>query len=156
MDAEHQRLIQALKGIQYIVINTCHGGFGLSDAAVKYYNRLQGRKIYIQNENRCWADQKFWLVPKKQRVVFPDKDIWNTLDITERQRINDLFEQQTFDVTTICRDDPYLVETVRDLGSKASGRFADLKIVEVPAGVDWCIEEYDGKEWVAEVHRIWR
>jgi hypothetical protein len=30
-----------------------------------------------------------------------------------------------------------------------------LLIVEVPADVDWYIEEYDGLEWVAEKHRTW-
>ena len=30
------------------------------------------------------------------------------------------------------------------------------KIVEVPDEVSWTIQEYDGKEWVAEVHRTWR
>ena len=31
----------------------------------------------------------------------------------------------------------------------------NLKIVEIPEGVRWEIEEYDGKEWVAEMHRTW-
>lgn len=30
-----------------------------------------------------------------------------------------------------------------------------LKIIEVPAGVAWDVENYDGKEWVAEKHRTW-
>jgi len=30
-----------------------------------------------------------------------------------------------------------------------------LKIVEIPAAVKWQIDEYDGWEWVAEVHRRW-
>jgi hypothetical protein len=25
----------------------------------------------------------------------------------------------------------------------------------VPDGVEWTVEEYDGREWVAEVHRTW-
>jgi hypothetical protein len=36
-----------------------------------------------------------------------------------------------------------------------SGRCAELRIVEIPDGVDYEIEEYDGKEWVSEVHRTW-
>jgi len=30
-----------------------------------------------------------------------------------------------------------------------------LKIVDIPDGVEWEIEEYDGMEWVAEKHRTW-
>ena len=53
------------------------------------------------------------------------------------------------------RDDPYLVEVVRQLGQKAAGGCANLKIVEIPADVKWHIAEYDGNEWVAEDHRTW-
>ena len=56
----------------------------------------------------------------------------------------------------IPRDDPYLIKIVREMGSSASGSYANLKIVEIPADVDWIIQEYDGAEWVAEVHRTWR
>lgn len=48
-----------------------------------------------------------------------------------------------------------LVAAVEKLGSKANGEFAELKIVEVPDNVEWTIKEYDGIEWVAEVHRTW-
>jgi hypothetical protein len=55
----------------------------------------------------------------------------------------------------IPRDDPYLIQTIRELGENANSRFCTLKIVEVPADVEWEIGEYDGREWVAEKHRIW-
>ena len=104
----HQQLVDALKGIQYIVINNCHGGFGLSARAQLQYKEMSG---------------------------VTDSD-WHDRDVA--------------------RDDPYLVQIVRELGDKASGSYADLRIVEVPVGVEWTIEEYDGSEWVAEVHRTWR
>jgi hypothetical protein len=53
------------------------------------------------------------------------------------------------------RDDPYLVDIVKKLGSKANGSHSNLKIVEIPADVAWHIGEYDGNEWVAEDHRTW-
>jgi len=48
-----------------------------------------------------------------------------------------------------------LVKIVKEMGMSANGAHANLKIVEVPAGVDWLVSEYDGAEWVAEVHRTW-
>jgi len=102
-----EKLIDALRGIQYIVINTCYGGFGISDRAEREYKSLAG---------------------------ITDED-WS--------------------VYSIARDDPYLVKVVRDLGMAANGAYANLKIVEVPGGVDWEIEEYDGNEHVAEKHRVW-
>jgi len=104
----HDKLIDALKGIQYIVINNCYGGFGLSEAAETRYKEMAG---------------------------ITDKD-WYSRDVA--------------------RDDPYLVQIVRDMGEKAKGSHAALRIVEVPAGVEWAIAEYDGNEWVAEKHRTWR
>jgi len=53
------------------------------------------------------------------------------------------------------RSDPYLVKIVEYLGEAASSEFSELRIVEIPDGVKWHIEEYDGKEWVAEDHRTW-
>lgn len=53
------------------------------------------------------------------------------------------------------RSDPRLVQVVEELGEKASGEHSKLSVVEVPDDVAWSIEEYDGNEWVAEVHRTW-
>lgn len=53
------------------------------------------------------------------------------------------------------RDDPRLVEVVEQMGDKVNGQHAKLKVVEVPDDVEWTIEEYDGYEHVAEVHRTW-
>ena len=55
----------------------------------------------------------------------------------------------------IARDDADLVYVVETLGEGAAGRYSQLKIVEIPADVEWEIAEYDGNEWVAEVHRTW-
>lgn len=58
------------------------------------------------------------------------------------------------------RDDPNLLAVVDTLGLEAcSGRGAALAIVEIPDDVGtsglWVVQEYDGKEWVAETHRVW-
>jgi len=53
------------------------------------------------------------------------------------------------------RTDPDLIAVVEALGADANGRYADLKIVEVPDNIDWYIDEYDGLEEVHENHRSW-
>lgn len=62
---------------------------------------------------------------------------------------------ENFDTFDLKRDDSTLIAAVEHLGSTANGRFAQLKIVEIPNDVKWQIEEYDGLEWIAEVHRTW-
>lgn len=104
---DKQKLIEEIRGIRRVVINSCHGGFGLSDEAVNRYKELTG--------------------------------------VTDLKSYDD-----------ISRDDPYLISAIKELGDKANGSYAELKIVEIPADVDWTIKEYDGSEWVAEKHRTWR
>lgn len=53
------------------------------------------------------------------------------------------------------RNDPDLIAAIRELGERANGDCSELKIVEIPDGVHWKIEEYDGKEWVSESHSAW-
>jgi hypothetical protein len=54
------------------------------------------------------------------------------------------------------RDDHKLVQVVEELRAEANGHGAELKIVEVPAGVQWEIERAGGVEHVSEIHRQWR
>ena len=63
------------------------------------------------------------------------KDLWRGMDIP--------------------RDDPFLVQVVDELGSKADGDCAELKVIEIPSDVEWELCDYDGVEWVAERHRRW-
>lgn len=59
------------------------------------------------------------------------------------------------DLSDIKRHDLDLVVVVEKLGERAGGEFAKLKIVTIPDGVDYTIEEYDGMEYIAEKHRTW-
>lgn len=73
-----------------------------------------------------------------------------------RERVGISPDDENFWDHDIKRDDPYLVRIVEELGERADGDFATLKIVEIPADVDWQLEEYDGIEWISEKHRTWR
>ena len=53
----------------------------------------------------------------------------------------------------IPRDCPVLVEMVER--GDVDGDYSELKVVDIPDGVNWYIEEYDGMEHVAERHRTW-
>lgn len=64
------------------------------------------------------------------------------------------FEPEHYDCE-IPRDSDQLVSVVKVLGERANGQYANLKIVTIPDDVEWTVHEYDGAEWVAEVHRTW-
>lgn len=55
----------------------------------------------------------------------------------------------------LLRDDANLIQVVEQLGKRSWGDHAELLVVDIPDDVDWCIEDYDGREWIAERHRVW-
>ena len=58
----------------------------------------------------------------------------------------------------IARDDVDLIAVVEALGGKANTQYSEWKVVEVPMWLKekgWTIEEYDGREYVAEYHCTW-
>lgn len=110
-----------------IVINTCFGGFGLSEAAIALYFEKAGLIRYTETSkfgSRC----NYY---KKEG----EKIFWSVFNLQ--------------------RDDPILVKVVTELGAAANGEYAELEIVEIPDDVLWEINEYDGVEHIAEQHRTW-
>ena len=53
------------------------------------------------------------------------------------------------------RTNPKLVQVVERLGKAASGKLANLVVIEVPEGVEFEIDNYDGQETAHEKHRSW-
>lgn len=131
VNAEYEEVLSLLRNDQYIVINTCHGGFSLSKEAVLAYLEKAGIAYTLEPQRDRDTQNRLG-----SRIIVDDKEFYDRYDIP--------------------RDDPALVNVVRQLGSKSWGEYAKLKIVKVPRDVDWYIEDYDGKEWVAEKHRTWR
>jgi len=155
---DQRQLLNEIQGIRYVVINKQHGGFGLSQLAIQRYLEIKGLQFWSEKNKRfdSLVGPRYWLVPKDQRLDDPDATMWQSMTLAERQQHNQLYSQQVFCDRDLARDDPVLVQVVRELGSEAGGRFADLKVVEIPADVEWTIEEYDGSEWIAEKHRTWQ
>ena len=53
------------------------------------------------------------------------------------------------------RTDANMIRAVEKLGDDANGVSAKLEVIEIPDGVDWDIDEYDGWEKVIERRREW-
>ena len=53
------------------------------------------------------------------------------------------------------RTNTKLVECVESLGVGANGFCARLTVVDIPDGIEYEIDEYDGLESVHEAHRSW-
>lgn len=134
-----------------IVINICYGGFGLSDEAVYAYARRKGLKLYPEDIGH--GLMMWYTKPKEERPV--PLENWYMQPLEVRQAFNKAEGEACINTSGIPRDDTDLVALVEELGARAHGRSAELKVVEIPDDVEWTIEEYDGCEWVAEKHRTW-
>lgn len=139
-----------------VVINVCFGGFGVSEEGIRRYCEIKGLKVWMIPDPR-WPtlSPTYSLVPPEERMKDMG-DAWHKMTQDERIAHNKKWSEQTLYDRDIPRDDPVLVQVVEEMGAKASGQHGDLRVVEIPDGVEWEIDEYDGSEHVAEKHRTWR
>lgn len=140
-----------------VVINNNYGGFCLSHAGVTRYAELKGIKLYAyvpaRDRDGC-DDLRATPVPYEGVAGVCDIIYYYTKPLEELP--DDAAQHDAyFSQSDIERDDWALVRAVEELGAAAGGRHATLKVVNVPDDVAWEICEYDGAEWVAEVHRTW-
>lgn len=136
--------------MQKIVTNRCYGGFGLSDKAMRRYAELKGLTLYPELSKHGFTT--YWTVPQDRR---PEEIDWHSASQQERQASNEKHAKCCLYDGDITRDDSALIQAVEELGELANGRFAELKVTEIPDGIEWEIKEYDGTEWVAEKHQTW-
>lgn len=130
LKTDDREIFEVLRGYQDIVVNACHGGFALSyEAQIEYLER-SGTPYELQDRESRDSTTRYG------RQIMVNGSPWNELSVS--------------------RDDPALVAVVKEFGEDANTRFSNLKVVRIPAGVEWIIEEYDGYEWVAEKHRTWK
>jgi hypothetical protein len=128
-----------------IVYNACYGGFSLSHEAIMRYAEIKGITLYA-GEGSVFGPH-YYLCPE---------DEWARINAEElKQPVApgrfDASSRLYFSDRNIERNDPALVQVVEELGDLANGRCADLMIVELPAGTQYRIDEYDGSETVATV-----
>lgn len=140
-----------------VVINNCYGGFGLSKEACQRYWDIKGQQVWIEDDTKFKSMGLFtvWLVPPEERLESKEGEAFYVMSMDERRAYNQKHSEQTWYYRDVERNDPLLVQVVEELGQVAASRHAELKIVEIPDDVQWDIDEYDGMEHIAEVHRTW-
>jgi hypothetical protein len=140
-----------------VVINRCFGGFGLSKEACQRYWDLKGTQVWIEDDTKFRSMGLFtvWLVPPEQRIESKEGEAFYLMSMEDRKEYNQKHSEQTWYYQDVERNDPTLVQVVEQLGDAANGSHAELAIVEIPDDVQWGIDEYDGREHVAESHRTW-
>jgi len=112
-----------------IVINQDFGGFSLSDKAMERYCEIACMEY--EKVDTSYGSSLFY------KAGHVGKD------------------DQIIDAYEFHRDDKILVHVVEQLKEEANGKYASLKVVEIPDGVEWFVDEYDGRECIRESHRVW-
>jgi len=142
-----------------IVINVWYGGFGLSNEAEDLYAKKAGFELFRYVERNTENGRRFVKLNESDEVP---SHILHRIEYTFKKDHGDSFSEFPDDDSywysrdDIERNDIHLIETIEELGTeKASAKHSKLKVVEIPDDVDYTIEEYEGFEHIAEVHRTW-
>jgi len=122
-----------------VVINNCYGGFGISDAAVE--------KLIVKG----WTVTKYLksgsLENANADFVYNGRE---DLGFLGKYSFGKWYGNEQ-----ALRTHPDLVAVIKELEEKANTNLSQLKVITVPDDIEWKIEEYDGLECIAEVHRTW-
>jgi len=119
-------------------------------AGIKFYAYINYRdekgnidcKKYIEyhGEEKNRMEYVFYFTKKMTEKQLSDSNKWGDFYWNDRD---------------IDRADPFLVQAVEEFGAEANGGFAELKVIEIPDGVEYEIDEYDGIESIHEKHEVW-
>lgn len=135
-----------------VILNKCFGGFDVSKEAYMLYAKKKGLTLYLYESDL--TNRKF--IYKKvndDNSIFRHyfiKDMGDNVEIS-----NEDYEKYCLYLKDGHREDPILIEVVEELGEKASGRFGDLKVVEIPDDLEYVIDEYDGIETLHQKVEEW-
>ena len=127
-----------------VILNKCYGGFDVSPEAYILYAKKKGMKLY-----------EYSATTLNGAIIYSKSDNQScfteyfTKDFGDIARIsNEDCETYHLYLDEEHRTDKTLIEVIEELGKKASGRFGNLKVVEIPDNCYYKIDEYDGVETI--------
>jgi len=140
-----------------LVINVCFGGFTLSAEALLKLHEMGETSIATPVDEYYPPERR----NKKEGYGYHHAlDNWKNYLANSRKggaflTVFSPDEKYVLSGYNIPRDNPNLIRVVEEMGEAAHGSCSTLKVIEIPDGVSWHIEDYDGNEHVAENHRTW-
>jgi hypothetical protein len=139
-----------------VAINKCYGGFSLSNQGEEFYLNLIGKKPYFYKQTKYHHREG---IDEYTRIDNNNDDSFLCFTLLKDlgKIVNEIPDDDEiwFSGREIPRNDKNLIMTIRELGEKANGMCANLKIIEIPDGIEYIIDEYDGMESISESHRSW-
>ncbi len=129
-----------------IVINSCFGGYGLSPLAISKICKRKNIPCYIYVESDSDSNEYIKVSPTSKEL---NGHWWRVLnkDFGNVVNFEDISDEEEYVFEDLPRHDKDLVAVVEELGDKANGYCADLKVVEINSNL-YRIDAYDGAESV--------
>ena len=128
-----------------IILNKCYGGFDVSKEAYMLYAKKKGLELYQYTSDFNNFEKSIYKKTNDE-VLFKNyfiKDMGDNIEINNKD-----YEKYNLYLDDKHRQDPILIEVVEELGDKASGRFGELEVIEIPDNCYYIIDEYDGVETI--------
>jgi hypothetical protein len=130
-----------------VVINTCFGGYSLSKKAIELYIEKSGLELFCHKNS-------YYTIPYNQYKLLLDEE-----QRLYREKSSDYkgypSNKYAWNSGSIERHNAVLVKVIEELKEQANGKYAKLKVVEIPDDIEYQIQDYDGSEHISEVHRTW-
>lgn len=139
-----------------LVVNKCYGGFSVSHEAIMRYGELKGYDVVLYTRDDD-TEADFAVYRRITDEEFETLSLWEIMYVVNPPE-GETFELHYDDPDLVeflstydfekRRAEPEFIQVVEELGTRANGRFANLRLVEIPDGAEWNISDYDGLETV--------
>ena len=150
-----------------IAIQSGEGIFDLSPIAIQMYCRMKRMDVYfyrlagsktgsdvferVYDETPTFLKYEAFLCLKKD-FGSRFEDAFNSHEFSPEK-----YYSYVFETMYIPRTDEDLIAVIENLKGESSGDGANLKVVEIPEGVDWeIVQDFEsGSEMIVEKYRHW-
>lgn len=135
-----------------VILNKWFGGFGVSQEAYELYAKKKGIELFaykLDFKNDKPIYKKTDMGSSIFTITFT-KDFGDHIDLS-----NDNFSEYCLNLDESHREDPVLIEVVEELGERANSPFSKLVVVDIPDGMEYEIDDYDGVETLHEKVKKW-
>lgn len=151
-----------------VVINKCFGGFALSDQALLWLAERGSEVVQLSTFAEYYGADEFGMVENRDYANWDGESELASnpipVEAYHELRLASWSSPTVFEGKIVYYDDrmpgidsyeeghaavrrhPDLVQCVEELGEDANGPCAELAVIEIPDGVEYIIDEYDGME----------
>ena len=135
-----------------VILNKCYGGFDVSQEAYELYAKKKGIEIFAY-KLECTNNKPIYKKTDTGSSIFTitfTKDFGDYIELSD-----DNSEKYCLELCRNHREDPVLIEVVEELGKRANSRFSELVVVDIPDGMEYEIDDYDGIETLHQKVEKW-